>query len=233
MTADDRAQRRGRLGAALQEPFTATVRLRANRQSATDADSFRSHVKRLLSAAHEEARRVGYRGDDIKLAIFAVVAFLDESVLNSRHPAFVEWPRCPLQEELFGGHMGGETFFQNLQSLLATQESEDLADVLEVYQLCLLLGFQGRYAGATNELRSWAAATGEKIGRIRGTRGSLSPGWAPAKDEVIPVARDGMLRPLGYTAIAMFAIGCVVSLVFWMLQQSWVTDLRGLAGGGH
>jgi type VI secretion system protein ImpK len=225
----ERVYRRGALALALQEPLTATVRLRANRQSATDAESFRNHVKQLLSTAHDEARRAGYAGEDVKLAIYGVVVFLDESVLNSRHPAFVEWPRRPLQEELFGGHTGGETFFQNLQALLARQDTEDLADVLEVYQLCLLLGFQGRYGGAgRDESRAWATALADKIARTRGGSGSLSPAWAPPTDEVIPIPRDPWVRPLAYAAAAAFGAGMLLSFLFWILQQSWVADLRGV-----
>jgi len=213
---------------ALQETLTATVRLRANRQSATDAESFRSHVKQLLSTAHDEARRVGYAGEDVKLAIYAAVVFLDESVLNSRHPAFVDWPRRPLQEELFGGHTGGEGFFQNLQALLARQESDDLGDVLEVYQLCVLLGFQGRYGGAGHdEMRAWATAVADKIARTRGGRGALSPAWAPPTDEVIPIPKDPWVRPLAYTAAGLGAVSLLLSLLFWILQQSWIADLRG------
>jgi type VI secretion system protein ImpK len=226
----ERVHRRGVLALALQEPLTATERLRANRQSATDAPAFRSHIKQLLSAAHEEARRAGYAGEDIKLAIYAVVAFLDESALNSHHPAFAEWPRQPLQEELFGGHMGGETFFQNLQTLLGGQDTDDLADVLEVYQLCLLLGFQGRYGGAgPNEVRAWTTAVADKLARIRGGPQTLSPGWALPGEEVIPIPRDPWVRPLGYTALAVFAVSAFLSFFFWVGQQSWVTALRGVA----
>jgi len=220
--------RRGALALALQETLTATVRLRANRQSATDGDSFRAHVKQLLSTAHDEARRAGYAGEDIKLAIYAVVVFLDESVLNSRHPAFAEWPRRPLQEELFGGHMGGETFFQNLHALLSRQDTEDLADVLEVYGLCLRLGFQGRYGGAAREeLRGWATAVSDKIARTRGALGPLSPAWAPPGDEIIAAPKDPWLRPLGYAAIAVLALTSLVSVLFWLWQQSWLGELPG------
>jgi type VI secretion system protein ImpK len=223
----ERGHRRGILALALQEPFTATVRLRANRQSATDAQSFRDHVKQLLTAAHEEARNAGYGGEDVKLAIYAAVVFLDESVLNSRHPAFAEWPRRPLQEEIFGGHMGGETFFQNLQALLGRQDSDDLADVLEVYQLCLLLGFQGRYGGGgRDELRAWSTAIAEKMARIRGAGALLSPAWAPPAGEVIPVPKDPWLRPLLYGAIGVFALSSLLALLFWLWQHSWITDLR-------
>ena len=128
-------RRHGELALALQEVLTATVRLRANRQVAADAESFRRHIKHVLAASEESARRAGYAGEDVKLALFAVVAFLDESVLNSAQPMFADWPRKPLQEEIFGGHMGGESFFRHLHQLLARQDADDLADVLEVFQL--------------------------------------------------------------------------------------------------
>lgn len=224
----ERGYRRGLLALALQEALTTTVRLRANRQTATDATAFREHTKQLLTRAHDDARRAGYGGEDVKLAIYAVVVFLDESVLNSRHPAFAEWPRRPLQEELFGGHMGGETFFQNLHGLLSRQDTDDLADVLEVYQLCLLLGFEGRYgAGGGDELRAWRTAVADKLARVRGRPGALSPAWAPPTDEVIPVPKDPWIRPLAYGAIAVLAASSLTAFLFWMWQQSWITDLRG------
>ena len=223
----ERLHRRGSLALALQEIFTATVRLRANRQGVTDLESFRSHVKQLLTAAHDEASRAGYGGADVKLAIYAAVVFLDESVLNSRDPAFAEWPRRPLQEEVFGGHMGGETFFQNLHELIGRQDADDLGDVLEVYQLCLLLGFQGRYGAAgRDELRAWTSATADKIARIRGAPGPLSPSWAPPVDETVSVSGDRWLRPLAIAALATLAGVCLLSLLFWLNQQSWIAELR-------
>lgn len=225
----EREHRRGKLALALQEIFTAIVRLRANRQRVTDLVSFRNHVKQLLATAHSEAARAGYDAGDVKLAIYAAVVFLDESVLNSRLPAFAEWPRRPLQEELFGGHMGGETFFKNLHALIGRQDSDDLGDVLEAYQLCLLLGFRGRYGtSGRDELRAWAAATAEKLGRIRGAPGRLSPSWAPPRDEVVEVPDDRWLRPLAITAAATFAVMWLLSFLFWFGQQGWITELKAL-----
>jgi type VI secretion system protein ImpK len=212
---DVSATRRGQLALALQEVLTATVRLRANRQVATDADSFRTHIKQLLSTAEREARRVGYPSDDVALAIYAVVAFLDESVLNSAQAMFAAWPSRPLQEEIFGGHMGGEIFFQHLRQLLTRQESEDLADLLEVFQLCLLLGFRGRYSTAdAGELRGLSSSVGEKIQRIRGGFGELSPGWAPPAGETIPKARDPWLPWLAAGAVTASLVALVLFGVF-------------------
>ena len=73
--------------------------------------------------ADQEARNRGYTAEDARLASFAVVAFLDESVLNLQNPVFAGWPRKPLQEEMFGGHVAGEIFYQSLQRLLERSES--------------------------------------------------------------------------------------------------------------
>jgi type VI secretion system protein ImpK len=195
---------RGQLGLALQEVLTATVRLRGNRPVAADADSFRNHVKQLLSTAEREARHIGYSPDDIALALYAAVTFLDESVLNSAQAMFAEWPSRPLQEEIFGGHMGGEIFFQHLKQLLTRQDSDDLADLLEVFLLCLMLGFRGRYSGADQgEIHSLRSSIQEKITRIRGGFGELSPAWALPAHERPPASRDPWLRWMGATATLM------------------------------
>jgi type VI secretion system protein ImpK len=212
------AARQGQLALALQEILTATVRLRSNRQVAADAESFRAHVKQLLSAAEREARRSGYGSDDVATALYAVVVFLDESVLNSTQPMFAGWPSRPLQEELFGGHMGGEHFFQHLKQLLARGDADDVADLLEVFQLCLLLGFQGRYgAGERGELRGLQGAIADKIQRIRGPLGELAPGWAAPRRETARTARDSWLLGLGVAAVA-----CVLSaaLLFGVFRSA-------------
>jgi len=207
--------RQGQLALALQEVLTATVRLRSNRQVAADAESFRAHVKQLLSAAEREARRVGYGSDDVATALYAVVAFLDESVLNSTQPMFAAWPSRPLQEELFGGHMGGEHFFQHLKQLLARGDAEELADLLEVFELCLLLGFQGRYsAGDRGELRALQSAVADKIQRIRGPLGELAPGWAAPRRETAPTERDPWLVGLGVAAMVCVLAAALLFGIF-------------------
>src|SRR5262249_7749093 len=151
-----------------QEAITAIERLRGNRQGVTDAEAFRHHTREALKAASSEGLAAGYAADDVKLATFATVAFLDESVLNSQNPIFADWLRKPLQEELFGTHIAGEVFFQHLQQLLGRNDSPDLGDLLEIYYLCLVLGFLGRYsAGNRGELSQIMGATAQKLRRIR------------------------------------------------------------------
>jgi type VI secretion system protein ImpK len=221
---------RGHLALALQEALTATVRLRDNRQSATNAETFRARMKQTLADAEQEARQAGYSSDDVRLAIYAAVVFLDESVLNSPLAMFSEWPRRPLQEELFGGHTGGEVFFQNLHQLLTRPESEQLADLLEVYQLCLLLGFQGRYSRMDlGELRGLTLVVWDKIQRIRGRVGDLSPAWAPPMGETIAPARDPWVRRLGFAAGVSFVIAWLLFATFRFSLFSHLSQIQGVA----
>jgi len=204
---------------SLQEALTVTVRLRADRQIASDAGSFRQHIKQLLAAADRRARETGYDGQYVKLAVYAFVAFLDESVLSSSNPMFGDWHRRPMQEEIFGDMLGGEVFFQNLRDLLARQDSEDLADLLEVYQLCMLLGFKGRYAaGDGGELGALMATVQDKVMRIRGGAEPVSASWALPEGEEVKVRQDSWLkrmRILAGTALVLTLllwVGCSVAL---------------------
>jgi type VI secretion system protein ImpK len=203
------AQRRPEnLALIYQEVLTAVVRLRANKQGVTDAGAFRHYTREALKSAANQALSAGYPSEDVKLATFAGVAFLDESVLNSQNPIFADWLRQPLQEELFGTHIAGEVFFQNLQQLLGRTDSPDLADILEIHYLCMLLGFGGRYSvGNRGELAQIMNMTAEKIRRIRGHFGSLSPAWAPPP-EAARTMNDPMVRRL-----AIIAAACAILMV--------------------
>ena len=222
MTPSVETRRPENLALIYQEALTAIERLRANRQGVTDANAFRHHTREALKTASAQAMQAGYPADDVKYATFATVAFLDESVLNSQNPIFTDWLRKPLQEELFGTHIAGETFFQNLQVLLGRQDSADLADVLEVHYLCMLLGFGGRYsAGNRGELHQVMNMTAEKIHRIRGRLGALSPAWALPNDAVRS-GSDPVVRKLAFLAIGCAALMVVLFVVYKVVLGSGV-----------
>jgi type VI secretion system protein ImpK len=213
--------RAGHLALIVQELLTAIVRLRANRQGPTDAESFRAHLKQLIARADQDARQAGYTQGDVRYALYAVVAFVDESILNSAQPMFRDWPRRPLQDELFGGHVGGEAFFQYLQQLMTRDPSPDLADVLEVYLLCLLLGFQGRYSAANrDELGLWTSRLREQLARMRGGPPPIAPDWAIPKGEVVTRIRDPWLRRLLFAGAATLGVALALYFIFLIILRS-------------
>jgi type VI secretion system protein ImpK len=215
---------------AFQEVLTVGERLRANRQAVSDAESFRFQIREALKMADNEARKRGYTGDDIQLTIFAVVAFLDESILNLRNPVFADWPRRPLQEEMFGHHIAGEIFFQNLQKLMQRDESQESADVLEVYYLCMLLGFAGKYSmHGRGELSAIMNAVGAKIRRIRQLTPDLSPYWALPNEQIRVVRTDPWVKRLMITAIACLVLALAMFGVYRMTLGSGVGTVETAA----
>src|SRR5258706_13175281 len=104
-------------------------------------------------------------------------------MLNSQSRVFTDWAARSLQEELFGTHIAGEVFFQNLQQLLGRADSHDLADLLEVHYLAMLLGFGGRYSvGNRGELAQVMNLTPDKNSPVSARLGGVSPDWgSPAR----------------------------------------------------
>jgi type VI secretion system protein ImpK len=216
-----------------QEVFTVVERMRSNRQPVTDANVFRHQMREAIKMADQEARKRGYDPEEIKLAIFAVVAFLDESILNLRLPVFADWPRQPMQEEYFGHHVAGEIFFQHLQKLLQMNDSQSLADLLEVFQLCLLLGFMGRYSlGSRGDLQPILQATAEKIHRIRRTNLAISlNGMLPPAGEQAPAGNDPWVKRFVIIAAACLVLTIGLFGTYYFLLSNGISSLASLARG--
>jgi len=100
-----------------------------------------------IMRAFSEMERLAYdrhlSTDVIKDTKYAMVAFIDEIILSSKWPHRNEWMVEPLQLRYFGEHLAGEGFFERLKQL--RQSGERNVDVLELYYVCLQLGFEGMY----------------------------------------------------------------------------------------
>jgi type VI secretion system protein ImpK len=215
-----------------QEALTVVVRLRSSRQT-VDPLSFRSQFTQALQSAGQESARRGYAPEDVRVGTFAIVAFLDETILNSHDPAFNDWVRKPLQQELFGVDMAGEIYFRNISHLLGRSDSQELADVLELYQLCLLLGFRGRYGTGSNaELRNFASLLTERIQRIRGAATPIAPAWMlPAEASI--AQPDPWVRGLLWSALTCWVVALVLLVVFKLSLNSASSELRALVSSGR
>src|ERR1700730_1782951 len=159
-----------------QNILTGIVRIQAGRQPLTDVETFRKRMKAALQEVEREANVAGYSSGEVRDAEFAVVAFLDETILSSREPKAEEWRKRPLNIELFGQAIAGDVFFDKLGDIERRGDSPQLADLLEVYLLCLLLGFEGRFAPPLNsEVSRIAERLRRRIESIRGIDYKLSP----------------------------------------------------------
>jgi len=219
------APRINSLALCFQETLTAILRVRFQRQQVQEAESFRTHMRRSLQAAMQDGRALGYSSDTVQMGVFAVVAYMDESVLNLQSPVFADWARRPLQEELFGGHLAGETFFRNLRTLLSQQDSPENADALELHCLCMQIGYRGRYAlGDSGELHQLQRQAIAKIQRVRGPA-HLAP--VVARPEVRAVrGKDPWTQALLITTCALAVLVVLAYGGFQLALGSGVSHVQ-------
>ena len=229
------------LASCYENAITTILRLSALQQQATpNAQGFRESIRAALRAAMEQAKALGYSSESIQLSFFAAVSLLDESVLKLQSPAFAEWAQRPMQEEMFGHNRAGEVFFDHLRALLARQDSQETADCLEVFTLCMLLGFKGRFAISLGGMDTFSSQAGgaqqsgevlslirqarEKIGRIRGQALFLRA-EAPPPPIKQTAAIDKWSRGLGIAAIGLLALTVLAFGGFWVLLNTGAAHL--------
>jgi len=147
--------------------FDLILRIKAG--FVTPSTELRPQIAAMLQKFEERAARFGYHEKVTRLAKFALAAFVDEIVLTNKFPLREEWEKYPLQLEYFGEHLAGNKFFDRLEAML--KQMDAAADAIEVYYVCLLLGFKGKYAiyGA-DELENTIRRTAEALqlgGRLK------------------------------------------------------------------
>jgi type VI secretion system protein ImpK len=226
---DGGSRLRDNLALTYQNVMTVIVRLRAQRQTIAGASAFRQQIQGALKQAEKDALKKLYPQEDVRLATFAIVAFLDESILNSNAQVFSDWARMPLQEEMFGTARAGEVFFQNIDSLLPRGDSNGVADLLEVYLLCILLGYKGKYGLFGDvSVRPVADAISEKIRRIRGPLYGFSPAWKVPEGTIPATTNDPWLRPLGFAALITCGIAFILFFLFRFVLANGLSSIHSL-----
>jgi len=204
--------------------LTGIVRMQSGRQHISDGESFRSRTITALHEVERDAIAAGYEGTDVRETHFAVVAFLDSVVLHSTEPIRAEWERKTLQEELFGQTDAGVVFFEKLDRYRARRDSQELADILEVYLLCVLLGFEGRYSGGLRgELYSIEDKLRARIEDIRGKTRRISPAGIP--EETVPEQVAQPRRSTPYSLVMLAAV--LITFLFFLaakMQLVWTSD---------
>jgi type VI secretion system protein ImpK len=139
-----------------------------------DQAGFAEHMTQFLTDVDRHAKQLAVNVDDVHSAKYAFCAAVDEIILRSQYEIREAWETRPLQLRLFGDQLAGEHFFQRLEDLRARGSAH--LQALEVFHMCLLLGFQGRYAlDGEDKLNFMCATLGNEIARMRGKSRAFAP----------------------------------------------------------
>ena len=175
-----------------------------------DAEEFRERIKRFLTSFERGATRLQAHADDVYLCKYAFCATVDEAVLMSGFKVKEAWQRLPLQVQFFGEQLAGEQFFEKLEEL--RRQGAPRVQAMEVFHMCLLLGFQGKYLiEGSEKLGYLTARLGDEIARIKGQGAGFAPHWAAPdriqhqlKNEVplwVVASVFGLMALLAYTGL--------------------------------
>ena len=183
---------------------------RLARGEAPQLHEVREDLLALLSEAEQRATTRELAGD-FALAKYALVYWLDEVLINSSWSHAADWREHILEWEFYRERLAGEEFYER------AREAETLArpDALEVYFLCVALGFQGKYTHNLRDLQKWTERLYTRIATVN-----------QPPDRFLPEdARDGEAGPLQplpgksilLTVSVLTSVTALVTLVCFLL----------------
>ena len=179
-----------------------------NRHAPLGLDDFRQRLREFLTQFERGTRRLQCSAEDLYNAKYAFCALVDETVLASQFRIRDEWQLRPLQLEFFGDQLAGEGFFERFEAL--RRDGAARLQVLEVFHMCLLLGFQGKYLlEGTEKLGYLSARLGDEIAHLRGSRPSFAPHGLPP-DRVVHALRSDV--PL-WGVVSVVALGALLAFI--------------------
>lgn len=220
-TAGRRRARAGGDLVSLSAPVLELV-LKLQAGLALPSNDLRPTFERMLEELEQRGRTLRYADRQVQDIKFALAAFVDETILTNNFPLREVWEANPLQLEYFGEHLAGVKFFERLDAMLKNPAAD--ADALEVYYLCLLLGFKGKYKVYLEEQLKGVVAQVEERLRAAGRfqEGELSPHWR-AEDQPEPPQDTGL--PLWAKAGAGVGL-MLVALIYMVLNFLLRSDLN-------
>ena len=194
-----------------------------------DVESVRRQCVQEVRAFEDRLREGNVPSEDALAARYALCTAIDEAVLNTPWGAQSGWASQSLLVTFHREAQGGEKFFQILDRLLT--EPQRYLGLLELYYVCLAVGFEGRYRldqGGAQRLADIRRDLYQRIERIRGSvEPELSPHWKGVEDR-----RNAVMRvvPLWVVAAACAAVLVVTYIWFNSRLNTRAAPINAMLG---
>ena len=139
-----------RVNEVTKDAFDALIQIRnLHDEGLLAPEMFHARMIAFIDDLFTRGQRAGMGERNVQDMVYAVVALADEVALRKPGGIREVWMSKPLQLHYFNENLAGEGFFHRLEYVLADPRR---VDVLRVFYLCLLFGFQGKYAVRGGEL---------------------------------------------------------------------------------
>ena len=187
------------------------------------SNELRPQVAAMLADFEKRAERYRFNHKIVQVAKFALASFVDETVLTNNFPLRDEWEKYALQLEYFGEQLAGNKFFEKLDAML--KQIETTQDAVEIYYVCMLLGFKGRYGVYEQEkllaIMQKTANALVKVGKIKPIE--LSPHWL-ANDQPEPPEKRGMPVWAKISALSGLGLALIVYLMMFLFSSKFLDE---------
>lgn len=182
--------------------FSRAAQIRSLDVDDTLDDNFRTQVISAFDVMDRRAFEHQIDVTTVQHIKYAMAAFIDEVVLSSNWAGRADWMAKPLQLEFFGEHLAGENFYHRLAQL--RQGGVQNTDLLEVYYVCMQLGFEGMYR--MQGLEKLMALQVDLRSQIDMARGGIDPRLSseaiPKQNMVTKVSRNVPFWVIGSVTLA-------------------------------
>ena len=205
----------GRLADAFASVFALVLQLRSTADFG-DPGGLRERAEALLDRAVAQAAAQGASSADVREAEFCLVAFLDETLLMSDWPGRDGWAQRPLQLSRYERYDAGEAFFDRLRQLLSEGGRDE---TLEVYYLCIALGYKGRYQIHGREV------LGQLVADLKGRLARAPGGTRPLAPHALPAGPAAAAEAGGIPTWALFAGAAALVLVLYLVLSVSVSGI--------
>jgi len=179
-------------------------------------------ISGFVEEMRAQLRKAGFDNQDLEDISYAIVALADEVALNGGVLVSSYWMTNLLQFKYFRENTAGDGFFSRLEIVRRDPQRKD---VLAVFTLCLLFGFQGKYRVRGGELELMTLTESLKREALRPAINTemLSPHGERPTEAIVGIKRSG---PLLLAAVAAVAIAI---LLYGGLRLSLASSLSSIA----
>ena len=200
-----------RVNEVTQECFAAVLQIsHADADALPAPETLHLRLRGAIDELVKRAAKAGFGHQDGQDMAYAIVALLDELAFSKPEGIRNYWMGNMLQFHYFQENLAGDGFFTRMQAIRADPQR---AEVLRVYYLCLLFGFQGRYRvrGGDLELMNLTDSVQQDLARARqlDAAETLSPHGKRPPDGLSGVKKSAPLvfLSLGVLALALLVYG--------------------------
>ncbi len=182
------------------------------------AGQLRTNIATLFAGMRSKGAAAGIVPEELTDASYAIMALFDEILVQTNWPGRGEWQKSPLQFEHFHENTAGENFFRRAE---AYAQQPHRVHVLQIYFICLGLGFQGRYAmGQPAELEAFTRRISAVVSAAALPSEILSPHGAPPDSDRSILKREAPIAALGVACLVLSLVVFCLLLLARTVQLS-------------